>query len=379
MRYVVAIVALVMIIGALVAVKATQIGGLIKMGKEYEKNGPPPETVSTTVAEDKVWESTVDAVGTIASARGVAISNEIPGTVVAIRFESGQLVKQGDVLVELDSSVERAQLAALEARRELAVTNTDRTRALVQSQAIAKSQLDTDEATLKSSRSDLSALQATIGRKVVRAPFAGRLGIRNVNLGQYLQPGMSITVLESTDALFVDFTVPQQELERMKPGNDVRVTLENAAGAAADAGAAVEVHGKITAADPNLDSMSRTLKVRATLPADDKRLRPGMFANVSVVLPEQRHYVTVPAVAIIHASYGDSVFVTEDKDGAKWARQKFIKTATKRGDFVAVAEGLDAGQAIVTGGAFKLRNNTKIVVDNKLAPDSKMNPTPENH
>ncbi len=296
MRYVVAIVAVLVIIGGLVAIKATQIGGLIKMGKEYEKNGPPPEAVSTAVAEDKVWESTVDAVGTISTARGVAIANEIPGTVTAIRFESGAIVKQGDILVELDSSVERAQLAALEARRELAVTNTDRTRALVQSQAIAKSQLDTDEATLKSSRSDLSALQATIGRKVVRAPFSGRLGIRNVNLGQYLQPGTAITVLESTDALYVDFTVPQQELDHMKPGTDVRITLENGSVGAADAGAAAEVHGKISAADPSLDALSRTLKVRATLPSVIER------RGYVLIVSSMAAFAAAPGLAPYNAS-----------------------------------------------------------------------------
>src|SRR4051812_30023079 len=234
MRYVLAGLALVVLVGGLAAVKFTPISSLISMGKEMQKLGPPPETVGTATAQDQTWGGTVSAVGTIASVKGVAISNEVPGIVSAIRFESGAFVKQGQILVELDSRAERAQLASIEARKELATTNVGRTRALVADNAIAKSQLDTDESALKTSTADVKALGAQIDRKLVRAPFTGRLGIRQVNLGQYLNPGTMLTELEAVDMVFVDFTLPQQRLETVSVGMPVKVTVEGLAGLSAD-------------------------------------------------------------------------------------------------------------------------------------------------
>src|SRR5579883_2080386 len=228
MRYVVVFLGLLAVIGGLAGVKFTQISGLIKMGKEMQKAGPPPETVGTALSQEQTWEGTLTAVGSVTAAKGVTISNDAPGIVSAIRFESGQVVKAGQVLVELDSSVERAQLASAAARKELAALNAGRSKALVDTNAIPRAQLDTDDATLKSSRSDLGALQAQIDRKIVRAPFSGKLGIRNVNLGQYLNPGTALTVLEQIDSVFVDFTLPQQELGALKVGTPVRATVEGA-------------------------------------------------------------------------------------------------------------------------------------------------------
>ncbi|MEA2746793.1 MAG: rane fusion protein multidrug efflux system, partial [Myxococcales bacterium] len=280
MRYVVAIGALLLLIAGLVAVKGTQIGSLIKMGKEQEKAGPPPETIATAVSKEDAWESTLSAVGTIAPVKGVSLSNDAPGVVSAIHFDSGAVVKQGDVLVELDSNVERAQLASVEARRELARLNAGRSRALVASDSIPKAQLDNDEALVKSSQSDLGALQAQIARKIVRAPFSGKLGIRAINIGQYLSPGTTISSLEAMDSVFVDFTLPQQNLADVAVGTKVRVTLEGDAGAGYD--------GVVSAVDPAVDSATRAIRVRASVPNTGDKLRPGMFANVSVVLPEQK-------------------------------------------------------------------------------------------
>ncbi|CAN5924641.1 efflux RND transporter periplasmic adaptor subunit [soil metagenome] len=367
MRYAVAIGGLLLLVGALVAIKFTQISGLINMGKEAQKAGPPPEVVATAVAKDDTWENALSSVGTISPFKGVSVSNEVPGVVTAIRFESGAVVKQGDVLVELDSSVERAQLAAVDARRELAKVNAGRSRALVASNSIPKAQLDNDEALVKSSQSDVSALQAQIARKIVRAPFAGRLGIRAVNLGQYLNPGTAITSLESMDSVFVDFTLPQQNLADVAVGSVVRVTLEGDAAAPFD--------GVVKAVDPAVDSTTRSIKVRASIPNQKEQLRAGMFANVTVVLAQQRSYVTVPATAIVHASYGDSVFVVEDKK----ARQQFVRTAGARGDFVAIADGVKAGQEIVTAGAFKLRNGGGVTVNNSVPSNPQLAPRPDNH
>jgi len=382
MRYVIAVVAVLAIVGALAGLKFKQISGLIQMGKEMQAAGPPPEVVSSANAELQQWEGTLYAVGSVTAVKGVTISNDAPGVVSAIRFESGAVVKQGQVLVELDSSVERAQLASAQARKELALLNAERSKKLVDSQAIPKSQLDTDDALLKSSRYDLGALAAQIDRKIVRAPFAGKLGIRTVNLGQYLNPGTPLTVLEATDSLYIDFSLPQQRLADLKVGMPIRVTLE---------GSDAALDGQIAAIDPTIDSMTRTIKVRGTVPNKEERLRPGMFANVRVVLPQQAPVVSVPATAVVHASFGDSVFVIEDKkdesgnvvhakDGsvAKVVRQQFVRLGEARGDFVAVLDGVKANEVVVVAGAFKLRNGSGVIVNNDVKPDPQLTPKPPN-
>lgn len=383
MRYVVAIGVVVLLIAGLIAVKGSQIGSLIKMGKEMEKAGPRPETVATASTKEDAWESTIHAVGTIAAVKGVSLSNDAPGVVTAIRFDSGATVKQGDVLVELDSSVERAQLASADARRDLAKLNAGRSRALVASESIPKATLDNDEALVKASQSDLGALQAQIARKVVRAPFSGKLGIRAINIGQYLAPGTAITSLEALDSVYVDFALPQQNLADVKVGTVVRVSLEGDAGAGFD--------GTVSAVDPAVDPVTRSIRVRAAVPNQQDKLRPGMFANVDVVLPEQKSFVSVPSPSIVHAPYGDSIFIVEYKkeasgavakgaDGkpARVARQQFVRTGTRRGDFVAILDGVKAGQEVVVAGAFKLRNGSAVIVNNDVAPNAKLAPTPEN-
>jgi membrane fusion protein (multidrug efflux system) len=383
MRYVVAILALVVLVGGLATVKYKQISTLIGFGKQMQKAGPPPEVVSTATAREQTWESTLSAVGSVAPVKGVTISNDAPGVVVAIRFESGAVVKQGQVLVELDSSVERAQLASARARKELALLNAGRSRTLVNSAAIPQAQLDTDEAQLKSSGADLGALAAQIDRKIVRAPFSGKLGIRTVNIGQYLNPGTSLTVLEAIDAVYVDFTMPQQRLADLKVGMPIRVTIEGAGGLSSD--------GTIAAIDPTLDATTRTLRVRASVPNKEEKLRPGMFATVAIVLPQRAAVVAVPATAIVHASFGDSVFIVEDKkdengqlvqsaDGkqTKVGRQQFVRIGEARGDYVAIADGITAGQEVVSAGAFKLRNGSGIVVNNDVVASPQLAPTPPN-
>jgi membrane fusion protein, multidrug efflux system len=383
LRYVIAALALFVLVGGLVAIKFTQISSLIGMGKQMQKAGPPPEAVGTAVALEQTWGGSVSAVGTIASVKGVSISNEAPGTVAAIHFDSGATVKAGQVLVVLDSRAERAQLASIEARKDLATVNVGRSRTLAADNSIAKSQLDTDESALKTSSADVTALRAQIDRKVVRAPFAGRLGIRHVNLGQYLTPGTMLAELEATDMVFVDFALPQQRLETVSVGMPVNVTIEGANGLAAQ--------GTVAAIDPTVDATTRTLKLRATVPNKDEKLRPGMFAKVAVVLPEQGTVVAVPASAVVRASFGDSVFVVEDKkdesgaavtgaDGkpAKKARQQFVRLGESRGDFIAIVDGVKAGQEIVSAGAFKLRNGAGIVVNNEVGAKPELAPRPEN-
>jgi membrane fusion protein (multidrug efflux system) len=383
MRYLAPILGLLALVAGLAAVKYTQISSLIAMGDEMKKAGPPPESVTTAKSEEQVWEGTLSAVGSIASVKGVTLGNEVPGVVAAIRFESGALVKKGQVLVELDSTVERAQLASLEARRDLAKVTVERTRALFAENAVPRSQLDADEAQMKTTSTDVSALRAQIDRKTVRAPFAGRLGMRTVNLGQYLNPGTPITTLEAVDAVYVDFTLPQQRLAELAVGMPVRVTLESAA--------ATPVDGTIAAIDPAIDLATRTVKLRAAVPNKQEKLRPGMFVRVSVVLPERGKLVAVPATSVVHASYGDSVFVVEDKKDAsgalvhdktgksvKTARQQFVRLGEARGDFVAVLDGVTAGQEVVSAGAFKLRNGASVVLDDRVKLKPELAPRPEN-
>ncbi|HEU4408603.1 MAG TPA: efflux RND transporter periplasmic adaptor subunit [Polyangiaceae bacterium] len=384
MRYVLVILGLVVLVGALAGVKALQIGSLIKMGEQMEKSGPPPEVVAAATAQEQSWEGTLSAIGSVSGAKGVAVSNDAAGVVSAIRFESGAVVKAGQVLVELESGVERAQLASALARKELAEVNLRRSRTLLESNTIAPAQVDSDEAQLKTLTADVGALQAQIARKVVRAPFAGKLGIRSINLGQFLAPGTTITTLEAMESVFVDFSLPQQRLGDVAVGAPVRVTLEKE-------GATFE--GTVSAIEPGIEAATRTVKLRASVPSAHDKLRPGMFAQVEVVLPRQPQAktVVVPATAVVHAPYGDSVFVLEEPKGdapppmpgapagpRKVARQQFVKLGPARGDFVAVVDGVKPGQEVVSAGAFKLRNNAPVVINNAAAPAPQLTPRPAN-
>ncbi len=365
--------AVIALVVALVAVKASQIGKLIAFGKAAAASGAPPESVSTAVAQAQSWSGTVTSVGTVAAAKGVTVSNEAAGVVSSIRFESGAKVSQGQVLLTLDSSVENAQLASIRARLDLAEVNAKRTRALVQSGSIGQAQLDGDEAALKSATADMGALQAQIARKYVKAPFSGRLGIRLVNVGQYLNPGAAIATLESTDAVYVDFTLPQQRASEVKVGTPLTI--------AADGNKSVE--GKIAAIDPTLDAATRSVKLRASFAKTSEALQPGMFVKVSVSLNGSGAVVSIPQTALVHASYGDSVFVVEDQPGPdgkmrRAARQQFVRTGQVQGDFVAVEGGLNAGEEVVSAGGFKLRNKSAVVVHNEIASPASSDPKPEN-
>lgn len=383
MRYLITFLAVLLVLGVLGGVKAAQIGRLVANGKEAEAAGPPPEFVATAIAKSEAWEKTLVDVGSVASRKGVTVTNELPGTVTRIHFDSGKKVKQGDLLVELDAKVERSQLASALARLDLARTTAARSEALVKSGAISQAQNDADRAALESSEKDVQALEEQIAKKQIRAPFAGRLGIRAVNLGQYLAPATPITILHAEGAVYVDFTVPQVNLPELSVGTPVRISFTTEAGAPRT--------GAIEAIEPAVDPTTRTAKVRASVPNDDGVLREGMFVEVTVLLPEKRDVVAIPATALVHASFGDSVFVVEDKpedapgmrttpDGRKVrvARQQFVRTGDMRGDFAAILDGVKAGQEVVTAGAFKLQNGSPVVVDNTIQPEPQLAPRPEN-
>ena len=387
MRFLIAAGISLLVIGVLAGTKFAQISSLIRFGQAAQAAGPPPEAVGTATAQGGAWESVLEAVGSVAAGRGVTISNEIPGVVRAIRFESGARVRAGQILVELDAGVEKAQLASLRARQDLATTTAARTRRLEAGGASTKAQLDSDEAQLRTVTADARALQAQIDRKNVRAPFSGKLGIRSVNLGQYLNPGTPITVLESLEAVYIDFTLPQQEMARVAVGTPIRIVLNGTA-------ATQPMMGTVAAIDPNVDPVTRAVKLRASVQgngAAEEKLRPGMFVKVSIVLPERSNVVFVPATAILRAPYGNSVYVVENRkdeqghpvngpDGkpAKVARQQFVRLGVSRGDFVAVDEGVTAGQEVVMLGAFKLRNGAPVMVNNQVTLSPSQTPAPQN-
>lgn len=376
MRFLVVTLGILAIIGGLAAIKFKQISGLINMGKAMQAAGPPPEVVATAPVTEQDWENEISAVGTVSAGRGVTVSNEVPGEVRAIRFDSGAVVKAGQVLVELDSSVERAQLRSAIARRDLAKIQTERTRKLVDQKAATQAELDSNASELESSSADVAALEAQIQRKVIKAPFAGKLGIRQINLGQYLSPGTTITDLQSQEAVHVDFSLPQNELPRIAVGQAVRVELSGGEGS---------FDASIGAIEPTLDQITRSIKVRAVVGESKVKLSPGMFVTVHVILPEKRHVLIVPATAVVHASFGDSLFVVEDSANAgggkpgKVGRQQFVKVSGARGDFVSIADGVKPGQEVVSSGAFKLHNGASVVVNNSVQPKAELAPHPENH
>lgn len=383
MRYFLPILGLLIVIGGLGGIKFAQISSLIAYGKAAEAAGPPPEAVGASNAQDLSWEGQLSAVGSVVAERGVAVSNDSPGMVKAIKFDSGDEVKKGQVLVELDTGVERAQLASAAARRDLAQQTAERTRKLAASQTVTQAKVDADEAQLKTAETELNALSAQIDRKVVRAAFSGRLGIRKVNLGQYLAPGTTMTTLEALDSVFVDFTLPQQTLHDVTVGLPVRITVNGSSGA----GESFTANGSVAAVDPSIDPTTRSIKVRAAVPNPGQKLRPGMFVDAGVVLPKHASVVAVPQTAVLHASYGDSVFLVEapkpeDKvqPGAniKIARQQFVRLGESRGDFVAIVDGVKVGQQVVTQGAFKLHNGSRVLISDKVPQNPQVQPKPEN-
>ncbi len=291
-------------------------------------------------------------------------------------FQAGASVKAGDLLVQMDVSSEKAQLQSAEAGVVLARLNLQRSKELLAKNTIAQSQLDSDDAAFKQSVSQRDNIQATIDKKTLRAPFAGRLGIRLVNVGQTLKAGDPIVSLQALDPIFADFYLPQQEISSLGNGLTVKVSC--------DAYPSQPFEGTLTAINPDVDAATRNIRVQATFANAKEQLRPGMYVDVKVVLPGAEDVVAIPATAVLYAPFGDSVFVVEDQKNAetgevqKIARQKFVRLGTKRGDFVAVTSGIEAGTVIVTSGVFKLRNGEAIDIDNTLVPDAKLHPTPDN-
>ena len=370
-QIVLTIVGLIVLVGALVGIKGLQIGDMMAQGKQFV---PPPEVVTSTAVKQDSWESLLTAVGSLDAVQGVTVTAEVTGKVVRIAFEPGSRVQAGDLLVQQDVSAETAQLRAAEATAELARINFERSKKLLPEKVVSQADYDNNRAQLTQALAQVDNLKAVIAKKTIRAPFAGRLGIRQINLGQVINDGQAIVTLQSLDPIFVNFLIPQQQLALIQRGLEVRL--------ASDALGGKIVNGKITATNPQVDAATRNIRVQATLANPDELLRPGMYASVSVVLPKKQDVLTIPETAVLYAPYSDSVFVIEKKKGengepdGKTVRQQFVQLGEKRGDFITVVSGLKSGETVVSTGVFKLRNGQAVVVDNKLAPEFKLAPTP---
>jgi len=335
---------------------------------------PPPEAVTSVVVQKEQWAATTAVIGTMEAVHGVMVSADLPGSVARIAFESGQAVRQGDVLVELDTREEHAQLASLEAQRDLAKINYGRMQQLAKDGVISRMEYDQATAQQKQTEANVGEIRATIERKTIRAPFSGILGLRKVNLGQYLPAGSAVVQLQSLNPIYVDFGLPQQALGQVRVGRDLRVTSEDLVGKV--------FTGKVTALDSVVDQTTRNVQMQATLSNPEGKLRPGMFVQVEVTQGTNRSVITLPASAVSFAPYGDSVFViTELKDPKgqtyRGVRQQFVKVEGSRGDQVAVVSGLNPGDEVVTSGVFKLRNGAAVQVNNKVQPGNNPAPKPE--
>jgi len=335
------------------------------------KNASPPQTVTTASAGYSEWQPEIGAVGSLRAFRGVDVTTEVTGLVRSIRFKSGDEVKAGQALVELNDDAEKAQQAALEAAADLAATVYERDKAQFEVEAISKAQLDADAADLRNRRAQAAAQAALVAKKTLRAPFAGRLGITTVNPGQYLNTGDKVVTLQAVDPLYVDFKLPQQQLSSISNGQVVNLT--------SDAFPGVKFSGQITAIDPRVDPSTRNFQAEATIPNPDRRLMPGMFARVAVVAGEKKRYLTLPQTAITYNPYGATVFLARKKEGDKTltAQQSFVTVGPTRGDQVAILSGIEEGDMVVTSGQLKLVNGATLIVDNSVQPRNDPNPTPQ--
>jgi membrane fusion protein (multidrug efflux system) len=354
-------------------VKTRQIQAAIAAAGAFQQ---PPEAVTTIVVRSEEWPHTISAIGSVAAVHGVIVSADLPGIVADIAASSGARVSEGQLLLKLDTRQEEAQLAAAEAQLNLARLNIERARGLHEEGIVSQSDLDNAVAENKSAEAHLGEIQAVIDRKQLRAPFSGILGIRQVNLGQYLKAGDAVIPLQSLDPVFVNFAVPQQEVGHLEVGSEVRVMSEGPA--------ASERTGRITAIDSVVDEATRNVQVQATLRNADGKLRPGMFVKTEVVLGASSEVLALPASAINYAPYGDSIFIVGDMKDAKGqsyrgVRQEFVKLGPNRGDQVAVLSGVRAGEEVVTSGVFKLRNGAAIQVNNSIQPANNPDPKPQDN
>ncbi len=355
----------------LVGIKGLQISKMMAAAKAMT---PPPQTVSSAEVREENWAPVLSAIGSVSAVQGAIIAAELGGVVSEIKFENGGVAKKGDVIMKLDASQEEALLRSAEAEAELARTDLERTQGLASQKVVSKAELDAAESKFRRLTAIVDQMRSNIRKKTLVAPFDGHVGIRQVNVGQMINPGQQVVALTSLDPVYVDFALPQQYLAQLSQGLEVRVTTDALPGRV--------FPGKLTAVNSMVDTVTRNVSVQATLENADHVLRPGMFAKAEVVLPEKSSALVIPGSAVSYAPYGDSVFVIEKKKDEKTGketqviRQQFVRIGEARGDFVSVTEGLKAGETVVGTGVFKLRNGMAVTINNDLAPKPQINPTP---
>ena len=383
LRFVLVLGALGLVVGLLAFLKARQVQGMIALAKSGAFV-PPPVAVTTTTVQAAKWQPMLSAIGSLEAVQGVMISADLPGVVKEINFESGKAVKRGDVLVRLVTDQEQAQLEAAQAQRDLTVYSLRRSRELREKNANSQSDFDTAEANQRQAEANVSSAKAAVARKTISAPFDGELGIRQTSVGAYLNSGNAVVTLQSIDPIYVNFTLPQQNMRDFQVGSVVHVRT--------DATSTQDFEGKVTAVNPLVDSATRNFQVQATLANKEGKLRPGMFATVEVILGGERDVLPIPSSAIQYAPYGNSVFIVETVqpnkdvpvpnapiDGKPYlgVRQQFIHAAQTKGDLVAITSGLKEGDQIVTSGVFKLQNAAAVQINNSVQPEANDHPKPE--
>jgi membrane fusion protein (multidrug efflux system) len=369
-KFLIAISGFIVVVLTLGAVKVAQIKEMSSV-----THVPPPSAVTTAEAQAEHWHSYLNSIGTLAPVDGVTISADADGTVTRLAVDSGAAVKAGDLLLELDTSIEVAQLGAAQARADLARVNIERAKDLWERNVSSKSEYDLADATHKQTLAEVAALKALIAKKQVRAPFDGRVGIRLVNLGQFVARGRPLLPLQKLDPIYVNFSIPQRQLPEIAIGQEVGISIDAFPGRSFTA--------TVTAINSEVDAATRNISVQATMANPQEVLRAGMFARVEVQMTKAEPQVVVPSTSISYASYGNSVFIVEkmkDQEGKEYlgVRQQFVKLGATRGDLIAIAEGVKPGEVIVTSGVFKLRNGAHVQVNNVVQPASSATPKPAN-
>ncbi|QJD93799.1 efflux RND transporter periplasmic adaptor subunit [Duganella dendranthematis] len=377
---------MLIMVGLVILLIAVLAFGKFLQIKKLIASAPKPaaQVVTAVKAQTAEWQPQLTSVGTLAPVRGVDVTTEIAGLVREVRFKSGDEVKAGQVLFEMNADSDIAQLRALQANADLAGTTLKRDKLQLSAQAISQAQVDGDEADLKAKQALVSQQKALVDKKTIRAPFAGKLGITAINPGQYLNPGDKLVTLQTIDTLYADFFIPQKQLASLSIGQKLNLTSDSYPG--------VGFAAKVTSISPKIDAATRNVQVQATLPNAKRQLLPGMFANVSLDQGELKKYLTLPQTAITYNPYGSTVFLlapppADSKDAMKddkgqaylVAQQVFVTTGPTRGDQVAILTGLKEGQTVVTSGQLKLKNGTPVVIDNKVQPANSPNPTPQEH
>lgn len=367
--------AAVLLVVIIIVTKAMQFKAMGEAGAQMMAMMPPTPVNAVEVREQD-WQPRVSSVGTVTAVQGTVISAEAEGTVREISFEAGSMVKAGDKLVQLDVDVEQAQLRAAEAAAEGARLTYNRAKELIKTRNISQADFNAASVALKQAEAQVDNIKAVIAKKTLRAPFDGKLGIREISVGQFLQKGSRVVSLHSLDPVYVEFSLPQQRLGETTEGLTVAVS--------SDAHPGRQFVGAISAINPDVDPATRNVRVQATLPNAEGLLRPGMFVAVDMVLARTEKVLFIPSTAVVHAPFGDSVFLIEEgeagADGTKplVVQQQFVRLGTRQGDFVAAIEGLSPGQQIVSTGVFKLRPGMGVVIDNTLAPKFTLAPQPDN-